>query len=168
MGRKWVNRETDANTGLINGQTYGLIRVDDGKRWIKACCVKVAGGPKKRTQIECWRRGGWISESGSVEASKRAAIEAKCQQKIARLASRGRKRREKGERERDTIGETEREDVKGGVGRFVPAWLPSLGWWAIAAMRAPIATEWRGRDRVPAMHRLCTLTMHRLCTITRS
>ena len=21
MGRKWVNRETDANTGLINGQT---------------------------------------------------------------------------------------------------------------------------------------------------
>lgn len=76
--------------------------------------MKVAGGPKKRTQIECWRRGGWISESGSVEASKRAAIEAKCQQKIARLASRGRKRREKGERERDTIGETEREDVKGG------------------------------------------------------
>lgn len=46
--------------------------------------------------------------------SKRAAIEAKCQQKIARLASRGRKRREKGERERDTIGETEREELKGG------------------------------------------------------
>lgn len=32
MGRKWVNRETDANTGLINGQTYGRVRVDDGKR----------------------------------------------------------------------------------------------------------------------------------------
>lgn len=35
MGRKWVNRETDANTGLINGQTYGRVRVDDGERWIK-------------------------------------------------------------------------------------------------------------------------------------
>ncbi|KAK0072989.1 hypothetical protein PV325_010418, partial [Microctonus aethiopoides] len=23
---------------------------------------------------------------------------------------------------------------------FVPAWLPSLGWWAIAAMRAPICS----------------------------
>ncbi|CAK9818803.1 RNA-binding protein Musashi homolog Rbp6 [Anthophora plagiata] len=30
------------------------------------------------------------------------------------------------------------------------------------------ATEWRGRDRVPTMYRLCTLTMHRLCTITSS
>lgn len=27
MGRKWVNRETDANTGLINGQTYGRVRM---------------------------------------------------------------------------------------------------------------------------------------------
>lgn len=30
------------------------------------------------------------------------------------------------------------------------------------------ATEWWGRDRVPTMYRLCTLTMHRLCTITSS
>lgn len=77
--------------------------------------MKVAGGPKKRTQIECWRRGGWISESGSVEASKRAAIEAKCQQKIARLASRERKRREKGEREREIRSERRNgRTLKGG------------------------------------------------------
>lgn len=102
-------------------------------------------------------------------ASKRAGIEAKCQQKIARPAGGEREGKRERERERE-VRETERQNGRTlkGVGRFVPAWLPSLGWWAIAAMRAPIATEWRGRDWVPAMHRLCTLTMHRLCTITRS
>lgn len=127
------------------------------------CCVKVAGGSKKRTQI------GWLDQRkrkcrGVEESRYRGEVSAE-----NRATSRGRKRGEKGERERE-VRETERQNGRTlkGVGRFVPAWLPSLGWWAIAAMRAPIATEWRGRDWVPAMHRLCTLTMHRLCTITRS
>lgn len=40
-----------------------------------------------------------------------------------------------------------------GFGRFVPAWLPSLEWWAIAAMRAPMRPS--GGDRVVARYPLC-------------
>ena len=39
----------------------------------------------------------------------------------------------------DTERKREREREVGGLAcRFVPAWLPSLGWWAIAALRAPM------------------------------
>ena len=52
-----------------------------------------------------------------------------------------------------------REGAKG-VGRFVPAWLPSLGWWAIAAMRAPMRLSGGAETGYP----LCTDYALSLCT----
>lgn len=124
MGRKWVNRETDANSGgeWANRWMYRWRTLGKGERRY----TKAADEPKKRTGLgeRGWRKRtrGSISESGSVVAPK-SGIRAKCQQKIARVAATQRRRetetgpesemeeRER-EREREVWQDTERQNER--------------------------------------------------------
>lgn len=146
MGRKWVNRETNANGGIeqTNRWTNGWRAVWKEKHRTKAV------DEAKRVSRE--RSGGSTSESGSVAVPK-SGIGAKCQQKIARTEGLAGWRR-------NGRAETGREGAKEGVGRFVPAWLPSLGWWAIAALRAPMRPSGGADTGFP----LCTDYALSLCT----
>lgn len=110
---------------------------------------RVVGSAKAEVS---WRRGR-AAYRGEVSAENRATS--------ARGWQREKERKERGGGERYDR-ETEREGVKGGgVGRFVPAWLPSLGWWAIAAMRAPMRPSGGAETGYPLR---CTDYALSLCT----
>lgn len=78
----------------------------------------------------------------------------------------------KGEKGKGARELRERVAQRGTV-RVVPAWLPSLEWWAIAAMRAPMQSsdgEGRGRDRVvcrPDAYYALPLSLSSLLCINR-